>query len=131
MQLIRACFHYTERIKPLLPKSNNFKPSAILCDSTARFVSDLVGNPYNRFSRDVTQNIPVDTCYISGNVKALIVDNPFADLVIGNVGHVKVDRNKGIFQAVETRAIKDKRLTEEALHLVKWKKKFLVKGIEL
>ena len=59
--------------------------------------------------------IPVDTCYISGNVKALIMDNPFADLVIGNVGHVKVDQNKGIFQAVETRAIKDKRLTEEAL----------------
>lgn len=59
--------------------------------------------------------IPVDTCYISGNVKALIMDNPFADLVIGNVGHVKVDQNKGIFQAVETRAIKDKRITEEAV----------------
>ena len=28
----------------------NFKPLAIFCDATAQFVSDLVGNPEDRFS---------------------------------------------------------------------------------
>ena len=32
---------------------HNFKPLAILCDCTARFVSDLVGNPEDRASRDM------------------------------------------------------------------------------
>ena len=30
----------------------NFKPLAILCGCTARFVSDLVGNPEDRFSHN-------------------------------------------------------------------------------
>ena len=29
-----------------------FKPLAIFCECTAEFVSDLVGNPEDRFSRD-------------------------------------------------------------------------------
>ena len=37
---------------PLLPK---FKPLAIFCGCTARFESDLVGTPENRFSRDEAQ----------------------------------------------------------------------------
>ena len=36
----------------LRSNSENFKPLAIFCGCTARFVSDLVGNPENRFSHD-------------------------------------------------------------------------------
>ena len=32
-----------------------FKPLAILCGCTARFVSDLVGNPEDRFSHNEAQ----------------------------------------------------------------------------
>ena len=35
--------------------SRNFKYLAILCGCTARFVSDLVGNPGDRFCRDAAQ----------------------------------------------------------------------------
>ena len=43
------CFHYMDSANPLLP---NFKPLAIFSDCTARFVSDLVGNPEDRFSHN-------------------------------------------------------------------------------
>ena len=43
----RLCFRYTDSTIPLL-----FTPLAILCDCTDRFVSDLVRNPEDRFSRD-------------------------------------------------------------------------------
>ena len=33
----------------------NFKPLAMFCDCTARFVSDLVGNPEDRFSQNEAQ----------------------------------------------------------------------------
>ena len=47
----RLCFRYTDSTIPLLPKSiRNFKPLAIFFDCTAWFVSDLVGNPEDRFS---------------------------------------------------------------------------------
>ena len=36
----------------------NYKPLAIFCDYTAWFVSDLVGNPDNRFSHDEAHFIP-------------------------------------------------------------------------
>ena len=45
----RLCFRYIVSTIPLLSKSKNFKPLAILCGCTARFVSDLVGNPEDRF----------------------------------------------------------------------------------
>ena len=48
----RLCFCYIDSTFPLLPKSKIFKPVAIFCGCTARFVSDLVGNPEDRFSRD-------------------------------------------------------------------------------
>ena len=41
------------------------------------------------------------------------MNNPFADLVIGNVGHIQNENNKDSFQAVETRALKQKREKEE------------------
>ena len=41
------CFRYIDSTILLLPK-----PLAILCDHTAQFVLDLVGNPKDRFSHD-------------------------------------------------------------------------------
>ena len=37
---------------PSTSSIRNFKPLAIFCGCAARFVSDLVGNPEDRFSRD-------------------------------------------------------------------------------
>ena len=49
------CFRYTDTTIPLLSKIQNFKPLAIFCDCTAGFVSDLVGNPEDRFSQKEAQ----------------------------------------------------------------------------
>ena len=46
----RLCFRYTDSTIPLLPK-----PLAIFCSCTARLVSDLVGNPEDRFSQNEAQ----------------------------------------------------------------------------
>ena len=51
----RLCFRYTDSTIPLLPIEKNFKLLAILCGCTARFVSDLVGNPKDRFSHNKAQ----------------------------------------------------------------------------
>ena len=48
----RLCFRNTDSAIPLLPKIRNFKHLAIFCDCIARFVSDLVGNPKDRFSHN-------------------------------------------------------------------------------
>ena len=44
-------FRLIDSTIPLLPKYET-KPLAILCGCTARFVSDLVVNPEDRFSRN-------------------------------------------------------------------------------
>ena len=54
----RLCFRYMASTIPLLPKFKIFKPLAIFCDCTARFVSDLVRNPEDRFSRNEAQIKP-------------------------------------------------------------------------
>ena len=46
------CFCYTDSIIPLLSKSEFFKPLAIFCGCTARFVSYQVRNPEDRFSHN-------------------------------------------------------------------------------
>ena len=51
----RLCFRYTDTTIPLLSKSENFKLLAIFCGCTARFVSNLVGNPEDRFSHNKAQ----------------------------------------------------------------------------
>ena len=53
----RLCFRYTDSTIPsyLNPK---FRPLAILCGCTARFVWDLVGNPEDRFSHSEAQMSP-------------------------------------------------------------------------
>ena len=50
----RLCFRYIDSTILLLSKYN-FKPLAIFCDCTARFVSDLGGNPEDRFSQNEAQ----------------------------------------------------------------------------
>ena len=51
----RLCFHYTDSTIPLLPKCKISMSLAIFCDCAARLVSDLVGNPENRFSHNEVQ----------------------------------------------------------------------------
>ena len=46
------CFRYTDSTIPLVSKFEIFKPLAIFCGCTARFVSDLIGNPEDRFTHD-------------------------------------------------------------------------------
>ena len=58
----RLCFRYTDSTTPLLPKYEILKPLAIFCRRTARFVSDLVGNPEDRFSQNEAQII------LAGNI---------------------------------------------------------------
>ena len=50
----RLCFRYIDT-QSLCFLNPNFKPLAIFSDCTARFVSDLVGNPEDRFSHNKTQ----------------------------------------------------------------------------
>ena len=46
-------------IIPLLPKSEIFKHQAIFFGCTARFVSDLIENPEDRFSHDAAHFIRI------------------------------------------------------------------------
>ena len=48
----RLCFRYTDSTIPFTFEIRNFKPLDIFCICAARFVSDLVGNPEDRFSPD-------------------------------------------------------------------------------
>ena len=43
---------YIDSTIPLLPESENFKTLTSFCSCTAWIVSDLVGNPEDRFSHD-------------------------------------------------------------------------------
>ena len=62
----RLCFRYIDSTIPL-----HSKPLAIFCGCTARFVSDLVGNPEDRFSHNKAQiSIFRDRRGQSGNEKA-------------------------------------------------------------
>ena len=51
-QLISVFVFATQIVQSLFFLNTNFKPLAIFCDCTARFVSDLVGNPEDPFSHD-------------------------------------------------------------------------------
>ena len=51
------CFRYTDSTIPLLVKIQNFKPLAIFSECTVQFVSDLVGNPGDRFSHNEAHTI--------------------------------------------------------------------------
>ena len=51
----RLCFRYSDSKIPILLYIRTFKPLAIFCGCTARFVSDLVGNSEERFSHNEAQ----------------------------------------------------------------------------
>ena len=53
----RLCFHYIASTMPVLPKYKKFKPLAIFCDCTARFVLDQVRNHEDWFSHNEAQKI--------------------------------------------------------------------------
>ena len=61
------CFHYTDSIIPLLPKSK-ISSLAIFCACTARFVLDLVGNPKDRFSHNEAQFMQTEKTYQTGQM---------------------------------------------------------------
>ena len=49
----RLCFRNIDSTIPLLPKYEISKSLTIFCGCEARFVSDLVGNPEDRFSHNM------------------------------------------------------------------------------
>ena len=51
------CHIINTNYNPSTFQIGNFKPLAIFCGCTARFVSDLVGNPEDRLSHDIAQNV--------------------------------------------------------------------------
>ena len=51
----RLCFHYVDSTISLLLKTENFNLLDFFWNCTGRFVSDLVGNPEDRFSRVAAQ----------------------------------------------------------------------------
>ena len=67
----RLCFRYTDSTSPRLLIPKNFKPLACFCDCTGWFVSDLVGNPEDRFSR-VAAHLSLCTALISVIVISMI-----------------------------------------------------------
>ena len=48
----RLCYRYVDTKIPLLNKSESSNPPIAFCCCKAVFVSDLVGNPEDRFSHD-------------------------------------------------------------------------------
>ncbi|MCG8044622.1 MAG: RNase H-like domain-containing protein [Candidatus Thiodiazotropha endolucinida] len=68
--------------------------------------------------------IKLDTPYICGNVDALVMSNPFADLVIGNVGYIYTESESlESFQAM-TRSMTKQNLSDELMQIKsdeKWK----------
>ena len=56
----RHCFCYIDSTIHLLPKSEIFKPLAIFCGCAAWFVSNLAGNPEDRFSHDVAHTFTLN-----------------------------------------------------------------------
>ena len=64
------CFRYRDSTTPLLPESENLKSLASISNCAARFVSDLVGNPEDRFSdvaahmNHIAKKIQKTVCYL-------------------------------------------------------------------
>ena len=52
------CFRYIDRTVPLLPKSEISSLLPFFNGCTVQFVSDLVGNPKDKFSCDAAHIIP-------------------------------------------------------------------------
>ena len=70
------CFSYIDSTIPLLSKSE-ISSLAIFCGSAERFVSNLVGNPEDRFSHDVTHIIDSSfavSTILSGDSRESVVE---------------------------------------------------------
>ena len=59
-KLISAFFFATRIIRSLFFLNPKFQASSIFCGCTARFVSDLVGNPEDRFSHNEAHLMPIN-----------------------------------------------------------------------
>ena len=84
----RLCFRYTDSTIPLLPiKIRKFKPLTIFCDCTARFVSDLVGNPEDRFSHNEADIMKIWSPLIRvlGRMHVLISTSPFEMFIFSEI----------------------------------------------
>ena len=66
----RLCFRYTDStMPPLLKFIQSFKLLACYCDCTGRFVSNMVGNLEDRFSRVAAQIAKVNFPYSTQHVE--------------------------------------------------------------
>ena len=83
----RLCFRYSDSIIPLLSKSEIFKPLAILCDRTARFVSGLVGNPEDRFSQNEAHILFVSCLFFGLVISQFRFDDMILFLIVLVPGH--------------------------------------------
>ena len=57
----RLCFR-SWKVQYLYFQIRNFKPLAIFCGCTARFESDLVGNPEHQFSHNEAHMYDISIC---------------------------------------------------------------------
>ena len=72
---------YIDRTTDVLPKSELFKPLAIFCGCAARFLSDLVGNPEDRFSRNAAHKLHVSLQRVLCRVPTLKAYPLFINLI--------------------------------------------------
>ena len=70
----------------------NLKPLAIFCGRTARFVSDLVGNPDERVSYDAARS----TLTLIGRIKVFLLRKTLDECYCsGNKWHCPGNKNEG------------------------------------
>ena len=84
-KLIRAFVFATQIVQSFYFLNRNFKPLAIFCGCTARFVWDLVGNPEDRFSHNVL---------IRGRTNGHVSVNDFIFKTIISYYHVLLQNNE-------------------------------------
>ena len=114
------------------------KPVSVLRDTgaTTIFVSDsVVSGDISEKKREVTLangdvhmcpevKVHVESPYITGTVDALVLNNPFADVVVGNIGNVYFTLENCESVQITTRSMKKKEELEnqtEVKNYQKWK----------
>ena len=114
----------------IMKGSVDSKPVRILRDTgcTAIFISEHLvdASMLSKSEKEVTLadgtlrkckevQVKIDTPYISGVVDALVMSNPFADLVIGNIGHVYPECETRESVQIVTRSMAEKSKYEESV----------------
>ena len=69
----RLCFRYRDSTIPLLSKIRNLQPLAYFCDSTGRFVSDLVGTQIAVFFYSCKGSYIISILCISSKTRTCIL----------------------------------------------------------